>query len=682
MTEKATKARVLLVGEHPFAFSGNAHFLYAVASLIDQSKYDPKVFAGLKPDMIPDHFAKMPFDVIDGIENKASFCGEHLCQILATNPIDIVIFVGLDCWAYHQVFKSIIQLHKEKKFIWCSIFPCDSYQMRHDWLEYILPIDLPCVYSEYGYEQLKPYVPNIQYFRPPLFEINSFKPLDKRMKRDERRKIFTTVADDQFIFGFIGNNQWRKDPLRTIRAFFNARKTIPNSILYMHTEHTQGVFNLSRYIIDCGGKPGDVFLKQDNARFVDLSKIYNAIDCLVNTSLQEGLSWTILEAMLCQCPVIAADNTSQTELIKDDAAYAIPCTDLAFVPSITPSGQASLEAKACNLEALEKAMIEVATNQDLKNNLITNGLLRAKEWIANTSDINTLIEEALRLKRLQYIMPFRKKGVLFAQHSSAGDVLMTTQCFKGIKERHKGKPLIYMTQKQYQDIVKGNPYVDEIIDWDESQLKSYETIYNPHGEHILRGRFNRLDVTLYSLYPYFCKVKVDDIFIECIDPKIVLPKIYAVVHTTGGDPVYRTYPHMDLIVDRIGMPCVQLGGKLDKACRNVADLRGELSFRESAFIMKYATVAVVVDSFLSHLAGALGTPVVTLFGPAPARVTKPKAQEGKYINLEPNWLDCCADMGGCWGSSINNSCRTPCIETISPLTVVNAVKKLLAENKD
>ncbi len=671
-----TKPRVLLISEHPLGFSGNSHFGNSIASSIDQTKYELKVFACLKPDILADPYEKIPFDIVEGVEGKAKLYGEHLCQILSASPVDIVIFVGLDCWAYHQIFKTLIQLHKERKFIWCSIFPYDSHQQRLDWLEYIIPVDIPCVYSEYGFEQLKPHVSKLQYFRPSLFAASTFTMVDVQTRLEERRKIFTTVSDDTFIFGFIGNNQWRKDPLRVIRAFFNARKIIPNSVLYMHTEHTQGVFNISRYIIDCGGKPGDVFLKQDHLRFTDLSKIYTTIDCLVNTSLQEGLSWTILEAMLCGCPVIAADNTSQTELIKDGVAYAIPCTDLAFVPSVSPSGTISLEARACNLEALESGMIEIATNENLRFQLIENGWKKSQEWLSKVNDINILLEEAVKLKQTQQQVKAKRKGILFVQHSSAGDVLMTTQCFKGIKERHKNQPLIYMTQKQYQDIVTGNPYIDEIIDWDEDLISSFGIIYNPHGEHILKGRFNRLDVPLHSMYPYFCKVKPDELFIECVDPKIQLPEMYAVVHNTGGDPVYRTYQHMDMVVSRIGMPCVQIGGALDKACRNVIDLRGKLSFRETAFVMKNAAVAVVIDSFPSHLAGALKTPVVTLFGPAPARVTKPRADEGKSLNIEPNWLEVCPDCGACWGDSING-CATPCINTIGSLVVTHTVKVLL-----
>lgn len=61
--------------------------------------------------------------------------------------------------------------------------------------------------------------------------------------------------------------------------------------------------------------------------------------------------------------------------------------------------------------------------------------------------------------------------------------------------------------------------------------------------------------------------------------------------------------------------------------------------------MKMAKAAVVIDSYPAHLAGAVGTPAVVLFGPAPARVTGPRSDDAKIICLEPNHLDVCPEVG-------------------------------------
>jgi len=299
--------------------------------------------------------------------------------------------------------------------------------------------------------------------------------------------------------------------------------------------------------------------------------------------------------------------------------------------------------------------------------------------------VNDLLDEATTQN---HIVQKRIPAILFAQHSSAGDVLMTTRCLNGVKEKHPGKRLVYMTQKQFQDIVTGNPYVDEIIDWNNDTLREYEILYNPHGQRILPGGFNNLDTKLSDMYPYFCKVEPDEFFIQEVTPTDAKIPIgyrslfdslegFIVVHTAGGH-IYRQYKHMDMAVKNIGLPVVQIGGRADPACNEAAlDLRGKLTWRESAWVMKRAKAAVVIDSFPAHLAGALGTPVVVLFGPAPARVVGPVGK-GPIICLEPDKLAVCPSLTNCHGSG---KCQSPCINSINPMAIRKALKGLLEGEK-
>jgi ADP-heptose:LPS heptosyltransferase len=202
------------------------------------------------------------------------------------------------------------------------------------------------------------------------------------------------------------------------------------------------------------------------------------------------------------------------------------------------------------------------------------------------------------------------------------------------------------------------------------------------------------------MYPYFCKVKPAEFFIREVEPSgrpyqhfngftgkvdmqidIGLPESYIVVHTTGGQAEYRTYKHMDIALKGIAIPIIQIGGPSDYACQMASiDLRGKLSFRETAWVMKRAKAAVCVDSFPMHLAGALGIPLVAIFGPAPARVTGPIGDPDKIICLEPNKLDVCPSLTNCWGEK---GCKSPCINTINPLKVRQTLLKLISnENKE
>ena len=59
------------------------------------------------------------------------------------------------------------------------------------------------------------------------------------------------------------------------------------------------------------------------------------------------------------------------------------------------------------------------------------------------------------------------KKILFVMPESAGDVLLSTALLRSLRETYPNYRLFFATKKEYQDILKSNPYIDEIIDYDE-----------------------------------------------------------------------------------------------------------------------------------------------------------------------------------------------------------------------
>jgi len=56
----------------------------------------------------------------------------------------------------------------------------------------------------------------------------------------------------------------------------------------------------------------------------DLAMLYNVADCFVSAALMEGFGMPQLEALLCGCPIITADNTAMTEIAKGkDGAFLV-----------------------------------------------------------------------------------------------------------------------------------------------------------------------------------------------------------------------------------------------------------------------------------------------------------------------------------------------------------------------
>lgn len=676
--------KILFVGEHPNLSSGNSHMLNALLQRVNREEYNFAVFATTYTGapVIAD------YELYEGGADPRDEFGEiQLINFLDRNKFDVIIFVGIDAWRYSRVSPQLAELKRVNKFTLVSIFPFDFYTVSEDFLDSLSLIDIPCVYSQYGYEMLKGQVKNLHYFRPTLFESEKFGVFSEEEKQKSRKKLFKDIIEeDTVIFGFFGNNQFRKDPLRAIKAFFEVKKQFPNIALYLHMNLGGGVYNIEHYIRICGGQHGDVLVKKQNHVYSTnaLVEAYNVCDCLINTSLQEGLSWTILEAQLCGLPVIAANSTSQVELLEGGAGIGIPPTDIAHLPVLNSKGESYfVESKACNYSTLVYAMKSVMEKR-VRTNLSQRGLAKANAWIADETDINDLLNRACSYTPPIVLPPPRIQKVLFAQHSAAGDVFMTTRCFEDLKKRHPNLPFVYMTTKKYQDIIVNNPFVDEIIDWDEKNLGKYQIVYNPHGDRILPGHWGRNSNSLLS--DFYWKVlmieKPGDFFIEKKRPEEEIAKIIeecelpiCILHSTGGDSEFRTYKYLgDVAADLCEYRTIQVGGKDDFPAGADIDLRGKLSYRETAWVIDKAKIAVTVDSFISHLCGALGVSQVCLFGSGNHFVVRPNQLAGKLICLVPDHCTFCKGLGPC--SASVRDCPVKCTGLHDPKTILEKIKEI------
>jgi ADP-heptose:LPS heptosyltransferase len=91
---------------------------------------------------------------------------------------------------------------------------------------------------------------------------------------------------------------------------------------------------------------------------------------------------------------------------------------------------------------------------------------------------------------------------------------------------------------------------------------------------------------------------------------------------------------------------------------HVRSFVGSISLRQTAEIMASAGVVVANDSGLGHVAGALGTPTLLLFGPTPDRTLGPLPPNVKVLRAglvcEPCWftdrLGACSGGVSCLGS--------------------------------
>ena len=102
----------------------------------------------------------------------------------------------------------------------------------------------------------------------------------------------------------------------------------------------------------------------------------------------------------------------------------------------------------------------------------------------------------------------------------------------------------------------------------------------------------------------------------------------------------------------------------------VVDLSGELNLRELAALTSHARCFVGMDSVPMHIAAAMGTPVVALFGPSGDDEWGPWMVPHRVLTTPVPCRPC--GMDGCAGSKISD-----CLERIPPEAALAAVEELI-----
>ncbi len=136
----------------------------------------------------------------------------------------------------------------------------------------------------------------------------------------------------------------------------------------------------------------------------------------------------------------------------------------------------------------------------------------------------------------------------------------------------------------------------------------------------------------------------------------------------------------DGLISRFHLPVVFTGGKneatyiariMGHMTQPAVELAGRTSLRELAEIYRHARLVITTDSGPMHIAAAVGTPTLALFGPTDPRRTGPYGPAHRVIRLDLACSPC-----------FRKTCRErTCMENIHPRAVFTAACALLTSHK-
>jgi heptosyltransferase III len=120
-------------------------------------------------------------------------------------------------------------------------------------------------------------------------------------------------------------------------------------------------------------------------------------------------------------------------------------------------------------------------------------------------------------------------------------------------------------------------------------------------------------------------------------------------------------------------PELELVRAIRAACRaDTVDLSGQLTLKQLAALTGHAKLFVGVDSAPMHIAAAMGTPVVALFGPSGEFEWGPWGVASRVIVSEAHPCRPCGN-DGCGGGKVSE-----CLTTLPVDRVFAAARELLA----
>lgn len=146
------------------------------------------------------------------------------------------------------------------------------------------------------------------------------------------------------------------------------------------------------------------------------------------------------------------------------------------------------------------------------------------------------------------------------------------------------------------------------------------------------------------------------------------------------------------LVDRLGMRVLLLGGPTDRTLsedvaaampRGAVVLAGRTSLMETAALIERSALFIGNDSCPLHIAAAVGTPSVGIFGPSSVEQFHPIGGPGYRYRVVQSGLACspCFQFVGNDAPWVPNLCYSyACLKAIQPRDVIAAAASLLAED--
>jgi glycosyltransferase involved in cell wall biosynthesis len=363
------KTRVLAYCDSPTSATGFSTVSRNIfESLYRTGRYDVDIF-GINFWGDPFDHTHMPYRIWPaGTNQERDPYGRKKFFNMAQQMEFDILFLLQDTFILSFMPQLIEQLKlKGRKFKSICYYPIDG-QPKPEWINSVNAADYLVAYTEWGKKMSEKVFPSVQDIRVIPHGVNI---TDYKVEKDDAvlnfRKAYLGKHADKFVITNLNRNQQRKDIPRTIAAFAEFRKQVPDSILYLHMAYKDQGWNLHEVVKNYGMNttedvifPENFNVNQGYPREV-VNMIYNMSDLIVSTSVGEGWGLSWIEAMATKTPVLMPGNTAMVENITEDRGYLIDSGSTSSEFIIMPKDN-DVWRPLCNVDDMVEKMIHIYNN--------------------------------------------------------------------------------------------------------------------------------------------------------------------------------------------------------------------------------------------------------------------------------------------------------------------------------
>lgn len=493
-------------------------------------------------------------------------------------------------------------------------------------------------------------------------------------------------------------------------------------------------------------KPEDVppiYLLHGNLSEEEMAALYNhpKIKSFISLTHGEGFGRPLLEAAACDLPILATNWSGHLDFLNKGKFSALKCNmveipESAVWDGVLIKGSKWAEVDADDVKNRMRKIVSAYTipqgwakdlgkkvREEYDLELVCSGFADVMKQLVQSSSSSAQVNPVEHLRA--FVDTPEDYNVVYTMPMSTGDVFISTAVIDGlmkeVKEKQPNAKLYFATQDKYKDVLKNNPNVHKIIPWNQTMMSielleevfdlalTPDTTTHYQFSNWIRGGEGRL---LAEEYANHCHSELGEYFIEKDYESLRSPELmgellyrdgdpegnygpYVTLHTTSGKGQWegRRYEDWSEIILNLkecypALKVAQVGMTDEDLVEGVDfDLRGKTTHQQLAAVLDKSLLHLSPDTFSMHLASALDTPLVALFGCSYAASTGPwvseeKRPNSKYILMQSDRLSGCKDRP-CYKNrcKVNPDGNGP-INEIDAFEVFQACFKLLNEYEE